>query len=65
MAFPRLGVELDLQLPAHTTATATEDPSKPRLQPIHSSWQHQILNALSEARDQSCVLMDASQIYFC
>ena len=28
----------------------------------HSSQQHQILNPPSEARDQTCVLMDTSQI---
>ena len=31
----------------------------------HSSWQHGILNPLSEARDQTCVLMVTSQIRFC
>ena len=30
----------------------------------HSSWQHQILNWLSKARDRACVLVDASQIRF-
>ena len=30
----------------------------------HSSQQHQILNPLSEARNQTCILMDASQIHF-
>ena len=48
MEIPRLGVELELQLLAHTTVTATQDPSCP----------------LSRARDQICVLMDASQIRF-
>ena len=42
-----------------TTATAVQD-----LSPIcdlhHSSRQRQILNPLSEARDRTCVLMDAS-----
>ena len=28
----------------------------------HSSQQHQILNPPSEARDQTCVLMDTSQV---
>ena len=28
----------------------------------HSSQQHQILNRLSKARDQTCILMDASQV---
>ena len=31
----------------------------------HSSWQHQTPNPLSEARDRTLVLMDASQIRFC
>ena len=30
----------------------------------HSSWQCQILNPLSEARDQTWILKDASQIHF-
>ena len=38
--------------------------SEPHLQSNHSSQQHQILNPLSEARDQACVLMDASQVRF-
>ena len=31
----------------------------------HSLWQCQILNPLSEARDQTCVLTDDSKIRFC
>ena len=31
----------------------------------HSSWQCQIPNPLSEARDGTCVLTDTSQIHFC
>ena len=31
----------------------------------HSSQQHQILSPLSKARDQTCILLDASQIHFC
>ena len=50
MEVPRLGVELELQLPAYVTATAIQD-----LSPIcdlhHSSPQPQIPNPLSEARD--------------
>ena len=61
MEIPRLGVESDLQLLA--TATATWDPSHV-CDLHHSSWQHRILNPLNEAWDQSCVLMDASQICF-
>ena len=41
MEVPRLGVELELQLPAYTTATP--DPSC--ICDLHySSWQHWILN---------------------
>ena len=64
MDVPRLGVvgvELELQLPA--TATATPDPSCV-FDLHHSLWQCQILNALSEARDQTCILMETSRIPF-
>ena len=64
MEVPRLGVELELQLPAYTTAIATPDPSGV-YDLHHSSWQRQILNPLSEAWDGTGVLMDASQIRFC
>ena len=50
MEVPRLGVESELQLLAYTTATATRDPSR-ICNLHHSSQQHHILNALSEARD--------------
>ena len=59
-----LGVKSELQLPAYSyTATSTPDPSH-ICDLHHSSWQHQILNPLSEAMDQTCVLMDTSQIHF-
>ena len=59
---PRLGVQLELYLLAYTTATATADPS--RVCNLHySSWQLHILNPLSEARDQTCILMDTSWVY--
>ena len=61
---PRLGVESELQLPAYTTATATRDPSCV-CKLHHSSGQQWILNPLSEARDQTCIVRDASQIRFC
>ena len=63
MEIPRLGVELELQLPAYATATAMWDPSCVCY--IHrSSRQHQILNPLREATDRTCILMDTSQICF-
>ena len=63
MEVPRLGFELELQLPAYTTATATQDLS--HICNLHySSWEHQVLNTLSEARDQTRNLMVPSQIRF-
>ena len=38
MEGPRLGVELELQMPAYTTATARQDPSH-ICDLNHSSWQ--------------------------
>ena len=62
MEFPRLGVELELQLLAYTTATATPDPS--HVCDLHRrSQQCQILNPLSGARDQTLVFMDTSQVH--
>ena len=63
MAIPRLGVELELHLLAHTTATATRDPSCV-CDLHHSSRQHQILNPLGKARDQTCILQAPGQIRF-
>ena len=48
---PWLGVKLELQLQAHTTAIATLDLSC-------TFWQHWILNPLRQARDQTHILMD-------
>ena len=50
MEVPRLGVESDLQPPAYTTATATEDPSC-ICNLHHGSRQRWILNPSSGARD--------------
>ena len=62
--FPDLRVKLELQLLAHTTATATQDPSC--VCNLHySSWQHQILNPLSKARDGTCILMAISLVHYC
>ena len=57
MEVPRLGVQLELYLPAYTTATATASPD-----PSHIFEQHQILNPLSEDRGQTHVLMDVSWV---
>ena len=61
---PRLGVESELHQPAYTTATTMWDLS--RICDLHhSAWQRQILNPLSKARDQTCVLMDTIQVHNC
>ena len=49
MEVPKLGVKLELQLPAYTTATATPDLSRV-CDLHHGSQQRRILNLLSEAR---------------
>ena len=64
MEVPRLGVELELQLPGYATATETWDPSC-ICSLHHSSWQCQIPDLLSKARDRTCILMDTSLIHFC
>ena len=61
MEVPRLGVELELKLPAYTTATATWDLTCV-CDPYHGSQQHRIFNPLREARDQTFILMDTSQV---
>ena len=63
MEVPRLGVQSELQLPAYTTATAMQDPS--RLCDLHpSSPQRRILKPPSEARDRTRNLMVPSWIHF-
>ena len=52
MEVPKLEVQLELQLPAYTTAAAMRDPSR-IFDLHHSTWQHWILHPPSEARDQS------------
>ena len=54
-------VELELQLPAYTTATATQDMSHV-CNRHHSSWQCQIFNPLSKTRDPTRNLMVPSRI---
>ena len=58
---PTLGVKLEPHPPAYTTTTAMPDLS--HICDLHCSlWQCQILNLLSEARDQACILKYISQI---
>ena len=58
MEVPRLGVELEQQLPAYTIATATWDPSY--ICDLHPSSQQ----CQSEAGDYTHIFMDTSQIHF-
>ena len=60
---PRLGVESELQLPAYTTAPATQDPSRV-CDLHHSSRQCRILHPLSEARGRTRHLRVPSRIRF-
>ena len=64
MEIPRLGVELELQLPAYTTATATtmQDPSCV-CDLHHGSRQCWILNPQGTARDRTHVLMDTNKVH--
>ena len=61
MEVPRLGVTLELQPPAYTTATAMQDLSHV-CDLHHSSQQPQILNPLSEVRNRTHI-MDTSRIH--
>ena len=56
MEGPGLGVESELQLLVYTTATVMQDLSHV-CDLHHSSEQYRILSHLSEARDQTSVLM--------
>ena len=61
MEVPRLGVQSELQLLAYARATAMQDPSH-ICSLYHSSQQHRILNPLSKARDQTCILIDTGLV---
>ena len=61
---PRLGVKLELQLLAYSTATVKPDSSHVgNIQ--HRSWQHRIPDPLSKSKDRTHILMDTSWIPFC
>ena len=61
MEVPWLGVKLELQPPAYPTATVTAMPDPSRICDLHhTSRQHQKLNPLSGARDQTRIPMDTS-----
>ena len=63
MEVPSLGVESELQLPVYTTVSAKWDLSCTcDLYP--SSQQRPILYPLSEARDQTPILSDTSQVHY-
>uniref|UniRef100_A0A8D1V9S5 Phosphodiesterase n=1 Tax=Sus scrofa TaxID=9823 RepID=A0A8D1V9S5_PIG len=57
------GFELELQLPTCATGIAMPDLSL-GCDLHHSSWQSQILNPPSKARDQTQILKDTSQVGF-
>ena len=59
----RLGVTSELQPLVYATTTATWAPSRV-CNLYHSSWQCQILNPASKARDQTHILMDTSQVHY-
>ena len=61
MEVPRLGVELELELPAYTKAMAKRDPSC-IFDLHHNSQQCWILNPLSKARDRTHISMDPSWV---
>ena len=64
MAVPRLGVQLELQLLAYTTATAMPEPSC--VCDLHYSlWRCWVLNPLNKARDQTRILMNTSWVHCC
>ena len=60
MEVPSLGVESELQLPAYATVA----PDLSHIFDLHRSLQqHWIHNPLSEAKDQTHIVMDTSQVF--
>ena len=64
MEVPRLGVKLEIQLPAYNTAAAMRAMSGV-CELHHNSRQCGILNPLREPRDWTCNLMVPGWICFC
>ena len=62
MEVPSLGVESELQLLAYTIVTAALH-LRHVCSLCHNSWQHWILNPLSEARDWTRILMYTSRVH--
>ena len=62
MEVPRLGVELELQLPAYATAAAMPDPSQ-ICNYTTAQVKRWVLNPLREARVQTCILMDPHWVH--
>ena len=60
MEVPRLGVKSELQLPGYTTATATLGRTYTSAHSNAGSF-----NPMSEARDQTCILMNTSWVHYC
>ena len=58
MEVPRLGVESERQLQAYATARNTRSKLHLQRNLCHILRQQQLLNPLSEARDQTRILMD-------
>ena len=66
MGVPRLQVASELQLLAYATAIAMPDTDLSCIfDPYHSSRQCLIFNPLSEARDQTLILIHTRQVRYC
>ena len=64
MEVARLGVKLELQLPTYATATSNTG-SELRLRPTPQlTGTPEPYNPLSEARDQTGILLDTSRVHF-
>ena len=64
MEVPMLGVKSELQLPVYTTATATTTWDLSHVCDLHHSlWQCHLPKPLSEAGDQTCILLNTCVCY--